>query len=135
MGTPTPEQRERSRQRARQRLQLVNGRPVAPSITHGTLTGRGYHGCECDQCMDGDRQWRRTKPSAQPQARAARRQAWLAQREPFQIVCPDGAITRQMVATHLPPHQHGTPSARDYYGCQCQECMDAARRRRRDRHA
>jgi hypothetical protein len=57
-----------------------------------------------------------------PARRAQRRREHLARRV---------RVGGVLVAAHLPAHQHGTPSASDYYGCRCTVCAAADLHRHR----
>lgn len=117
MGRSTRKQQEESRRRARARCELIDGLWIAtgrPPEEHGTPTVASYDGCQCVPC-------RASVVRNVPERRAARRREHLARR-----VLVEG----RWVAAHLPDRKHGTPTASDYYGCQCTVCVAAARRRR-----
>jgi hypothetical protein len=88
-----------------------------PDEHHGKPYVSDYYGCNCIRCRagvvhnDADR-------------RAELRREHLARR-----VLIDGVL----VAVELRADRHGTPSASDYYGCQCVPCVRSARLRRRKR--
>lgn len=117
MGWPTREQQRESQRRAHARRELVDGRLIAterPASDHGKPWVATYFGCQCDPC-------RASVVHNVAENRAGLRRAHLARRI---------LIGSKWVAAHIRDEQHGTPSASDYYGCQCPTCVDAARERR-----
>src|SRR5687768_10389680 len=109
MGKTTREQRRTSRERAMARRELVDGLLIAtgvPPERHGTASTANYYSCQCALC-------RAARIHNEPEKRAANRRARMAERELI-----DGVL----VATSLRPEQHGTSTAVNYHGCQCEVC-------------
>lgn len=87
------------RQRAFARRQLIDGRLVSPTGTHGSNNTYDNLGCRCEACVDAHREAKR-------------------QRQAFRVARTKGN------GDVAPINGHGV-STYTNWGCRCRACMDA----------